>query len=71
MSKNKGHKIDLSKIKLPVKNDTVPCIVCGTKHERRPGPVHTVGPMCQKCDERINNPPLELRDTVDFTVRGF
>lgn len=71
MSEAKTNKVDLSKIRLPVKKDMVPCIICGKSHDRRPGPVHKIDPMCQECDDRMNSRQSGQMDTVDFKVRGF
>lgn len=71
MSANKGNKVDMSKIRFPVKKDIVPCIVCGKDHQRRPGPVHKIDPLCQACDDSMNRRPGSQMDTVDFKVRGF
>jgi hypothetical protein len=65
MSEGKECKIGTIKI------DLVPCIVCGKSHERRPGPVHEINPLCKTCDDHMNNRPSEQVDTVDFQVKGF
>jgi len=71
MSETKGNKPDLNNIRLPVKKDIVPCVLCSKPHERRPGPVHRTAPVCQVCDDRMNRASNGVRDTVDFKIKGF